>query len=683
MVAFRKLSPALAVAALLLGSVSAYAQGTPLSCQANTGVAPTVRAEGLTELLGDLVLTCTGGNANLPFLANFQIFLNTNVTSRLTSGVYDALLLVDEPGVARAGLNGAAGVPTPFCVSPAPGSNTQVGSDLVASIPGSTSAGAAGTFCNNTAASGGTADQSFQQGTYTVFRGARPAVTSNSSVVWAGVPVIPPGTTGSRTFRFTNIRGNASTIGVSASGLPTQIVAFISVSPQGSISIDNANVVVGYPQQGLRFDTRTCGNGDRSSSNSTFFQCSSQNQDRFNTPGSGSLPSNTGSASSVIGLRFREGFQTAFKVRGFAAQSNTLPNQVYNSESGFVRTDVATNSASLGSAGIADTGTRLMARFNNVPAGVALFASVTNIPQSSSTGATAVLVNADVNGASFTNLGALPGLPTVINGPVTLNCAEITGFTGVAAVQVPMNAASTGGTTTTGTSGQAVWEVTAADQSNLDSLVFAVGVAYQANAGNNTPGLGATTVTGTFAPMFTDANSGTPADAPQPVIPRFTAGSATAQNLFSIAACSTNLLFPFVTNQAGFDTGIAISNTSDDPFNGANGQNRNNGNCTINYYGSLPNNQPLTTAKETTTTPLQYGQTLAMVLSTGGTNGLRGNAGMQGYIIAQCDFRFAHGFAFITDGPIGQARVAEGYLAIVLDGVNTIRGNVNGESQGN
>src|SRR3982751_1270793 len=41
MVAFRKLSPALAVAALLFGSVSAYAQGTPLSCQANTGVAPT------------------------------------------------------------------------------------------------------------------------------------------------------------------------------------------------------------------------------------------------------------------------------------------------------------------------------------------------------------------------------------------------------------------------------------------------------------------------------------------------------------------------------------------------------------------------------------------------------------------------------------------------------------------
>ena len=45
----------------------------------------------------------------------------------------------------------------------------------------------------------------------------------------------------------------------------------------------------------------------------------------------------------------------------------------------------------------------------------------------------------------------------------------------------------------------------------------------------------------------------------------------------------------------------------------------------------------------------------------------RGNPGFQGYIIAQCRFQYAHGFAFITDGPIGQARVAEGYLALVMD----------------
>ena len=48
-----------------------------------------VRAEGYTELVGDIVLNCTGG---APTLAgqlvpqvNFTVFLNTNVTSKITS----------------------------------------------------------------------------------------------------------------------------------------------------------------------------------------------------------------------------------------------------------------------------------------------------------------------------------------------------------------------------------------------------------------------------------------------------------------------------------------------------------------------------------------------------------------------------------------------------------------------
>jgi hypothetical protein len=55
------------------------------------------------------------------------------------------------------------------------------------------------------------------------------------------------------------------------------------------------------------------------------------------------------------------------------------------------------------------------------------------------------------------------------------------------------------------------------------------------------------------------------------------------------------------------------------------------------------------------------------VLSSGGTHGITAAPGFQGYMIADCAFRRAYGFAFVTDGPIGQARVAEGYLAIVLD----------------
>jgi hypothetical protein len=83
---FRKLFPAMAGFALMLGAgSSAYAQQVAaFSCVGNAGVPPIVRAEGITELVGDLVLNCNGGTPTaagaLVPQTNVQIFLNTNVT---------------------------------------------------------------------------------------------------------------------------------------------------------------------------------------------------------------------------------------------------------------------------------------------------------------------------------------------------------------------------------------------------------------------------------------------------------------------------------------------------------------------------------------------------------------------------------------------------------------------------
>jgi hypothetical protein len=64
------------------------------------------RFEGNTELIGDIVVSCTGGTptpANLLVpQADFRVFLNTNVTSRIThtsakTNFSEALMLVDEP----------------------------------------------------------------------------------------------------------------------------------------------------------------------------------------------------------------------------------------------------------------------------------------------------------------------------------------------------------------------------------------------------------------------------------------------------------------------------------------------------------------------------------------------------------------------------------------------------------
>src|SRR5258707_860630 len=108
MVDFRRMIPVLAVIAFLLGSaVTASAQNAPFQCFANGGVSTPARSEGITELVGDMVLNCVGGIPTAPGQpipqVNVQIFLNTSLTSRLlttsTSGPQysEALLILDEP----------------------------------------------------------------------------------------------------------------------------------------------------------------------------------------------------------------------------------------------------------------------------------------------------------------------------------------------------------------------------------------------------------------------------------------------------------------------------------------------------------------------------------------------------------------------------------------------------------
>jgi hypothetical protein len=94
---FRRWITALAVLALFAGFASAQVANSgagsgALQCAASVAVPPTLRSEGLTELVGDIVLTCTGGptpgsgtiGASTPIpTANFTVSFGTNVTSRL------------------------------------------------------------------------------------------------------------------------------------------------------------------------------------------------------------------------------------------------------------------------------------------------------------------------------------------------------------------------------------------------------------------------------------------------------------------------------------------------------------------------------------------------------------------------------------------------------------------------
>jgi hypothetical protein len=366
-----------AVLCLVLASAPAAVWGQTFQCTANAAVPPTVGSEGLAELVGDLILICTGGGAS--GTGNFQVFLNTSVTSNILGGdTTEALLLIDEPS------------------------------------PGSQSLG------------------------INVFQGIR---ISGNSIAWTNVPIVPPGG-GFRTYRFSNIRVDA-TLPTPTPGTPATVLSLLSGSGSVLIPINNPTQVVAFVQPGINFSVTPA-----------YFK-------RWLAPGISGNP-------TEFSMTFAENFPTAFRkgvevnAGGSPIFQNT-PGLLYQTESGFT-------SAATGAAGIADSGTRLVARFNHVPNGVSI--SVPTQVQSSNSTLVARLysgVNSDFSGGS-----EVPG-PGMT--PVTL--AEGAGF--------------------------AVWEVTGSAGVTgaliNDHFTIPVTVSYFPNVGSGIPGLGMATVSRNLAPI--------------------------------------------------------------------------------------------------------------------------------------------------------------------------------------
>jgi hypothetical protein len=598
---FRKWLLAFAVVALLLGmgtSASAQTLNAAFACTANAGVPPIVRAEGITELVGDLILNCTGGTftpagQNIP-QSNIQIFLNTNVTSRsYAGGLSEAILTIDEP------FPSAGETPTPASAGAATGSAlNQLGCQAINSancaiISLGAGVGATGSY-NGTA------------GHYNVFQGMQ---NGPSQVVWLGVPIDAPGSAGTRVIRITNVRANACQLGVSSTLIPTAISMFIAVNGSQQVTINAPQQTVAFIQPGLIATNKTGG----------YVQCVNING---LTLSSSAAPGQTG----TLAVTATEGFASSFKVRNyaqlFAAGTTTAPygtasnapglqnvlGYPYNTESGYVSTTpgISPNGAATGSIGLADTGTEIAFTVSNVGAGVSIYAPpyVQLFP---STG------------------GAATGLAVLVGSGVTVTA-------GTAAV---------------------TYEVVYSNPNVIESMSLAITVAALSNTGQNLPATGASQVAISFAPVSTVQTTST-----TDPIPRF-CSTAAPKTFFSIAACTCDLLFPFVTNQAGFDTGIALANTSLDPF----GTSPQTGPVTLNYYGSTTGGGAAPPAAKSQNIPA--GQELIFTLSGGGNFGIAATPGFEGYIIAVAQFQYCHGFAFISD--VGAQRLAEGYLAIQLD----------------
>lgn len=197
--------------------------------------------------------------------------------------------------------------------------------------------------------------------------------------------------------------------------------------------------------------------------------------------------------------------------------------------------------------------------------------------------------------------------------------------------------------------GVAVWEVMAANPALIQSYDFGVLAFANANVTNNLPAAGTGYAAGSFAPApptggFTAAAGAVAQTAAVPV-PRFS-DTGTATKILGITLCRSILLFPYAVNIGGFDTGIAIANTTSDPF----GTSAQSGTCDLNFYGS---NAPTVL----TTAAIAGGSSYVNTMGSAAP-------GFAGYIIAVCNFQYAHGFAFVSD--IGARNLAMGYLALVL-----------------
>jgi hypothetical protein len=598
---FRRCILALAVVALLFGLLpTASAQVNGVQCIANSGVPPTVRAEGLTELTGDIVLNCSGGTpiatgGTIP-QANITIFLNTQVTSRLLSGsLSEAILTIDEPTAAQ--------------TSQSQTCNTGFGCTAIAAGPGTPNTLEFKQAFNTTTGLPCTAGTSGCQLNPNVFQGS----VSGNSVSFVGVPIDPPGTQNTRVYRITNVRANATIPAPGGSGTPGQIIALISATPAtnpgtgttSSFAINNPTQIIGFVQTSLATSlTQTGSTTALSASNIGIRQCIS-------------------SSGQIGQLNYTELFPTAFKTRTTAGSGNvTVQNTlglVYNSESGYYNTNLGSLGGNLGGVGgLADYGTRLKAVFNNVPNGVSIFVSVNNTVFSSSV--------SPVAGTSAT-------LTSSESGTFSQVSATTSSFGGI--WQVPL----------VNGSGTAVWEVTAANPLVSQTYSFGYFAVATASPATNSPAVGTGTINMSYAPTPPNFTAAAGAVASSGPIPRFI-DTSTAANAISVSLCRTNLLYPFVTNTSGFDTGLAISNTSTDPFGTAAQQ----GPCTLNFYGS---NAPAAV----TTASIASGTTYTNLASLAAPN-------FQGYVIAVCNFQYAHGFAFVSD--LGARNLAMGYLALII-----------------
>jgi hypothetical protein len=373
----------------------------------------------------------------------------------------------------------------------------------------------------------------------------------------------------------------------------------------------------------------------------------------------------SGSVNAVGALNLAEGFATAFTT---AVDENTK-------ETNSGAATLANNSA----AGTA-VGTTLAMTFNGLGSGVVYYlpSTVSYTAAGNKAPLTLQLVSAP-GGSALTGTSA--GTTATGSNTGTTSAAGLVAFT-------PTNGSFT-----------AYYQVTSDDQTNIDQTLTVSNANNPSVAGANggapniapqtgtiacpagSPGAGGSTcysqitlfetvasstaaVPGTTAPsvslLLTGATTGYAQFSSAATPYTATAGASstvTGSSTGILVGCNTTLLFPYIANVAGYDTGIAVANASTGTSVAANPISAQNGSCTFTFYGG---GATANAAIVGTPITVPTGTTQSFLLSNA-------SPGFVGYAVATCTFQGGHGFAFITDGFGGGGRgLSIGYLAVIL-----------------
>ena len=397
--ALRRLDRAgMALPLLVLAPAFLLAQTRPLECLAQSAT-PSVRAEGAAELVGDLILTCTGGEPTpagrlLPQV-NIQIFTQPaiEITSRELASAEggnftEALLFLDEPAPAK----------QRPCGSPRYPYSAPQGQAVIAGVcgahPGAPGSNGVGTYDPDApvpSVMGHPFSSLITPSRGNVYQARR---AGRHSLIWQGVPFDPPGPRGSRILRITNVRVNASELGLP--GGESRNVISMLISTSGAIVLPITNPVPAVAVSQASIDLSIIGNPP------VCRQCETGNADFFVNNARPLSARGTQCDSVAFNLRFTEKFPTVFRRRSIRlptgntdpsvahlaavpTQSQDLPGTSYQTESGYYKAAPSANwpavlqngSRAVGpddaAIGLADHGTRLMARFVNVPGGMQIW----------------------------------------------------------------------------------------------------------------------------------------------------------------------------------------------------------------------------------------------------------------------------------------------------------------------